>query len=106
MTDYRRLRVALLGAGAVGSQVAALLRQHADELADRAGARLELVGIAVRNPDAPRDADLPREQAAETRLEGDVPRLRAELRALLEGGGAIAEVGAARSLQGAALRAG
>ena len=59
MTDYRRLRVALLGAGAVGSQVAALLRQHADELADRAGARLELVGIAVRNPDAPRDADLP-----------------------------------------------
>ncbi|MGQ3201102.1 MAG: homoserine dehydrogenase, partial [Microbacterium aurantiacum] len=47
-TDYRRLRVALLGAGAVGSQVASLLRQHADELADRAGARLELVGIAVR----------------------------------------------------------
>jgi homoserine dehydrogenase len=61
MTDYRRLRVALLGAGAVGSQVAALLRQHADELADRAGARLELIGIAVRDVDAPRDADLPRE---------------------------------------------
>lgn len=61
MTDYRRLRVALLGAGAVGSQVAALLRKHSDELADRAGAALDLVGIAVRNPDAPRDADLPRE---------------------------------------------
>jgi homoserine dehydrogenase len=61
MTDYRRLRVALLGAGAVGSQVASLLRQHADELADRAGARLELVGIAVRDVDAPRDAELPRE---------------------------------------------
>ncbi|WP_127472715.1 homoserine dehydrogenase [Microbacterium sulfonylureivorans] len=61
MTDYRRLRVALLGAGAVGSQVAALLRQHADELADRAGARLELVGIAVRDLDAPRDVELPRE---------------------------------------------
>ncbi|WP_127819805.1 homoserine dehydrogenase [Microbacterium sp. CPCC 204701] len=61
MTDYRRLRVALLGAGAVGSQVAALLRQHADELADRAGARLELVGIAVRDIDATRDVDLPRE---------------------------------------------
>lgn len=61
MTDYRRLRVALLGAGAVGSQVASLLRQHADELADRAGARLELVGIAVRDIDAPRDAELPRE---------------------------------------------
>ena len=61
MTDYRRLRVALLGAGAVGSQVASLLRQHADELADRAGARLELIGIAVRDVDAPRDVDLPRD---------------------------------------------
>jgi homoserine dehydrogenase len=61
MTDYRRLRVALLGAGAVGSQVAALLRQHADELADRAGARLELVGIAVRDLDAKRDVELPQD---------------------------------------------
>jgi homoserine dehydrogenase len=61
MTDYRRLRVALLGAGAVGSQVAALLLRHADELADRAGASLELAGIAVRNLDSPRDVELPRE---------------------------------------------
>lgn len=61
MTDYRRLRVALLGAGAVGSQVADLLRKHADELSDRAGAALDLVGIAVRDLDAPRDADLPRD---------------------------------------------
>ncbi len=61
MTDYRRLRVALLGAGAVGSQVASLLRQHADELADRAGATLELVGIAVRDLDAKRDVELPHE---------------------------------------------
>ncbi|MGZ0069926.1 homoserine dehydrogenase [Microbacterium sp. Yaish 1] len=61
MTDYRRLRVALLGAGAVGSQVAALLLKHGDELADRAGAALDLVGISVRDIDAPRDVDLPRE---------------------------------------------
>jgi homoserine dehydrogenase len=61
MTEYRRLRVALLGAGAVGSQVAALLRKHSTELADRAGATLELAGIAVRDLDAPRDTDLPRE---------------------------------------------
>ncbi len=61
MTEYRRLRVALLGAGAVGSQVAALLLRHGDELADRAGAALDLAGIAVRNLDAPRDVDLPRE---------------------------------------------
>ncbi len=61
MIDYRNLRVALLGAGVVGSQVAALLLKHADELADRAGAGLELAGIAVRDIDAPRDVDLPRE---------------------------------------------
>lgn len=61
MTDYRRLRVALLGAGAVGSQVAALLLRHGDELADRAGAELELAGIAVRDVDARRDVDLPKE---------------------------------------------
>ncbi|WP_295836287.1 homoserine dehydrogenase [uncultured Microbacterium sp.] len=61
MTDYRTLRVALLGAGAVGSQVADLLLKHGAELADRAGATLELAGIAVRDVDAKRDADLPRE---------------------------------------------
>ncbi len=61
MTDYRRLRVALLGAGAVGSQVADLLRKHGSELADRAGAHLELVGVAVRDVDAPREVELPRE---------------------------------------------
>ena len=61
MIDYRNLRVALLGAGAVGSQVASLLLRHADELADRAGATLELAGIAVRDVDAPRDVDLPKE---------------------------------------------
>ncbi|MGO2747056.1 homoserine dehydrogenase [Microbacterium sp.] len=59
--QYRRLRVALLGAGAVGSQVADLLLRHGDELADRAGASLELSGIAVRDVDAPRDVDLPKE---------------------------------------------
>jgi homoserine dehydrogenase len=42
------LRVALLGCGVVGTQVARLLTTHADELAARVGRRLELVGIAVR----------------------------------------------------------
>lgn len=59
--QYRRLRVALLGAGAVGSQVADLLLRHGDELADRAGASLELAGIAVRDVDAARDVELPKE---------------------------------------------
>ena len=61
MIDNRRLRVALLGAGAVGSQVARLLVEQRAELSDRAGAELELIGIAVRNVDAPREVDLPRE---------------------------------------------
>jgi homoserine dehydrogenase len=42
------LRVALLGCGVVGTQVARLLTLNADELAARAGRRLEVVGVAVR----------------------------------------------------------
>ena len=42
------VRVALLGCGNVGSEVARLLTDHADDLAARIGARLELVGVAVR----------------------------------------------------------
>jgi len=61
MIEYRNLRVALLGAGSVGAQVASLLLEHGPELASRAGAGLELVGIAVRDIDAKRTADLPRE---------------------------------------------
>ena len=61
MIEYRNLRVAILGAGSVGAQVAALLLEHGDELANRVGAGLELVGIAVRDLDAPRSTDIPRE---------------------------------------------
>src|SRR6476646_9268387 len=48
------LRVALLGCGVVGSAVATKLVENADDLAARVGARLELVGIAVRRPQRPR----------------------------------------------------
>jgi len=61
MIEYRNLRVALLGAGSVGAQVASLLLEHGPELASRAGAGLELVGIAVRDIDAKRTAELPPE---------------------------------------------
>ncbi|WP_210508665.1 homoserine dehydrogenase [Naasia sp. SYSU D00057] len=60
MTPYRTLSIALLGAGSVGGQVASLLLQHGDELAARTGARLELAGIAVRDLDAERAADIPK----------------------------------------------
>ncbi|HTN58812.1 MAG TPA: homoserine dehydrogenase [Protaetiibacter sp.] len=61
MIEYRNLRVALLGAGSVGAQVASLLLRHGEELANRVGAGLELVGVAVRDLDAPRTADIPSE---------------------------------------------
>jgi homoserine dehydrogenase len=57
----KTLRVALLGCGSVGSQVARLLGEQAVDLALRAGARLELAGVAVRRPSYPRpgiDAEL------------------------------------------------
>lgn len=48
------LRVALLGCGVVGSEVVRLLRENAQDLAARAGASLELAGVAVRRIDRPR----------------------------------------------------
>ncbi|MFC5380554.1 homoserine dehydrogenase [Aquipuribacter nitratireducens] len=48
------VRVALLGCGVVGSEVARLLREQHDDLAARVGAPLELVGIAVRRPERER----------------------------------------------------
>ena len=59
MIEYRPLRVALLGAGSVGAQVARLLLENKAELAARVGAELELVGIAVRNLESKRPAGVP-----------------------------------------------
>jgi len=55
------IRVALLGCGVVGTQVARLIAEQADDLTARVGARVELAGIAVRRLGLPRDADLPTE---------------------------------------------
>ncbi|WP_313817296.1 homoserine dehydrogenase [Citricoccus sp.] len=55
------LKIALLGAGTVGSQVARILTEDAEMLAARVGTRLELAGVFVRNPDGRRDYQLPRE---------------------------------------------
>ena len=52
------LRVALLGCGVVGTEVARLITTHAAELAQRVGAPLELAGIAVRRPQRQRDLDV------------------------------------------------
>ena len=55
----RPVKVALLGCGVVGSQVARLLHEQAHDLEARVGAPVELVGIAVRRLGLTRDVDLP-----------------------------------------------
>jgi len=60
MIEYRNLRVALLGGGTVGANVVDLLLTHGEELANRAGAGLELVGVAVRDLDAERTPSIPK----------------------------------------------
>jgi homoserine dehydrogenase len=44
------LKIAMLGCGVVGSEVARLLTEHSEDLAARVGRPLELAGIAVRRP--------------------------------------------------------
>ena len=60
-TAYRPIRIGLLGAGSVGSQVARLLIENQAELAKRVGAELSLTGIAVRSIDSQRNVDLPKD---------------------------------------------
>ena len=57
----RTVKVALLGCGVVGSQVARLLHEQAGDLAARVGVPVELAGVAVRRLGLPRDVDLPEE---------------------------------------------
>jgi homoserine dehydrogenase len=50
------LRVGMLGCGNVGAAVARLLRDHAADIERRAGVRVEIVRVAVRDPSKKRDA--------------------------------------------------
>ena len=54
MAELEPLKVALLGCGVVGSEVARLLLANGEEFQARIGRRLELVGIGVRNPNKER----------------------------------------------------
>ena len=51
----KTLKVGMLGAGVVGSQIARLLIANKSDLASRAGANLELVSIAVKDSKLKRD---------------------------------------------------
>ncbi|HEV7626816.1 MAG TPA: homoserine dehydrogenase [Streptomyces sp.] len=55
MMRTRPLKVALLGCGVVGSEVARIMTTHADDLAARIGAPIELAGVAVRRADRVRE---------------------------------------------------
>lgn len=54
----RTVRVGVLGCGNVGAAVIRLLHDHADEIALRAGCRLEVVRVAVRDTDRERGVPL------------------------------------------------
>src|SRR6478609_7492530 len=55
MMRTRPLKVALLGCGVVGSEVARIMTTHAADLAARIGAPVELAGVAVSRPDRVRE---------------------------------------------------
>ncbi len=57
MSD-RTLRVGLLGCGTVGSAVVRLLHEHREDIARRAGCRLKVTKVAVRDPSKQRDVPL------------------------------------------------
>ena len=61
MIEYRPLRIALLGAGSVGSQVAKLILENKGELAARVGAELQLAGVLVRDKRSVRETNIPQE---------------------------------------------
>ncbi len=95
------LKIAMLGCGVVGSEVARLLAEHSDDLAARVGRPLEVVGIAVRRPGRDR-GNLPVDPALFT---SDAQALvtRGDIDIVIE---VIGGIEPARSLVLAALEAG
>ncbi len=96
----KRVRVALLGCGVVGSEVARLLLDQADDLVARVGAPLDLVGIAVRRLERTRGVDVPRELFT---TDAEALVTRGDVDVVIE---VIGGIEPARSLILAALRSG
>lgn len=55
------ITIGLLGAGNVGSQVARTLVEEREMISARVGAPVRLIGVAVRDPETPRDWKIPGE---------------------------------------------
>jgi homoserine dehydrogenase len=60
MGDESKIRVGLLGCGTVGTGVLRILRDNASDIEARLGVKVEVVKIAVRDTDKPRDGIVPR----------------------------------------------
>ncbi|MGH2691367.1 MAG: homoserine dehydrogenase [Actinomycetota bacterium] len=56
-----KVGVGLLGCGTVGSSVVRLLDEQSDEIAKRSGCLFDVVRVAVRDGERPRDVPLPRD---------------------------------------------
>ena len=56
--NERVLRVGMLGCGTVGAAAIRLLHKHRDDISRRAGCRLEVTRVAVRDPSRGRDVPL------------------------------------------------
>ena len=95
------LKVAMLGCGVVGSEVARLLTEHSEDLAARVGRPLELAGVAVRRPGRDR-GHLPVDPALFT-SDGHALVTRGDIDIVIE---VIGGIEPARSLVLAALEAG
>ena len=70
--QIRPIRIALIGAGTVGSKVASLMLEQAEDLEARSGAPLVLVGVGVKDPSKARPG-IPKEL-----ITSDVPGLLAK----------------------------
>ena len=70
--QVRPIRIALIGAGTVGSKVASLMLEQAEDLEARSGAPLVLVGVGVKDPSKARPG-IPKEL-----ITSDVPGLLAK----------------------------
>ena len=95
------LKVAMLGCGVVGSEVARLLTEHSADLAARVGRPLELAGIAVRRPGRDR-GNLPVDPALFT-ADANALVTRGDIDIVIE---VIGGIEPARTLVLAALEAG
>ena len=96
----RPIAVAVLGPGTVGSQVVRLLAEHADDLAARVGAPLELNGVYVR------DASVAREGIDSSLLTEDAAALVARADVVVELMGGISPARELILIRGSSVRSG